>query len=182
MNGVEFSTIDEAQFITNNEDKFSILNQIHSCNRISNEKFEFMLEYDGGRYIVWKQTNSPLDEEEDLSCSTKGQCFVEGFEHIRSNMNDDAFGGLAKKKRLSNGCIPTLIAGTLFNNQWFYVIGMTSQCYTGWDHSTIPASYGKTTLAVSLWMRVPFLRICSCRKRDCSSLTNNVFLLLASVS
>ena len=180
INGVQFDTIDEARFIVNNEDKYSILNKIKNSERIENGKFVFMIEFDGAQYTMWKQTNSPLNEEENESCTTQGACFVKGFELIKSNINDNSFGGLAVKKRQYSGCFPSLIAGTIFSERWYYSIGMTSTCNGHWTHTTLPAQLDKSTYATTLWMKVPFINHFSCRTKRSSRLI--IYTLIAIVS
>ena len=179
VNGVKFSSLEEVKYITNNTDKYSVLSTLNTRDRIYNNKYEFMIEFDNDRYTIWQQTNSPLDEEENETCTES--CTASGFKRIRSNIDDPKFGGLLRIKRTYDGYYPCLIKGTLFNEEWYYTIGMNDFCYCGWNHTYIPAQYKYKTSTTKLWLRVPLAFTCSLNKSSKSTLISFMILICIKI-
>lgn len=148
VNRVQFKSVEEAKYIVDNPDKFSILSSIDDRNKYDGQ-FEFLIEFDGGsKYVRWKQNINPLDESES------GKTQASGFKLISSNYNDPYFKGLARTPYI-DGCIPSLLNGN-FEDRWFYCIGLVETCSgSGWDHSKLPGSTDSNANTVSLWMRIP---------------------------
>ena len=148
--------------------KYSILNKNNPkmktrTNATTNKerKYEFILEYPNNNYIQWRQTNSPIHEEE-----IQGKMEATGFEIIHKIEASAAFGGLVKTKIESHEIyINSLLNGQPGSYLWGYAIGMYKETEPEYLNLDIP-SYSSRTKLVSLWIKMNLLAkswICTCR-------------------
>ena len=140
----------EAEARTANEKyKFSILDEIKDDERFRIDgKFEFLLQFsDIKGFNRWKQTNFPLNEENNNNIGDK----VEGYENISISWTENRWGGLAKTVLKNGACVPCLLDGTIKHPNYFYTIGNYG-CNGGYLTSS-PANNDDTN-EVALWIRV----------------------------
>ena len=155
-NHVEFDNKEEALFVVDQKDKFSILSQINQRDKVFHNSYEFLLEYEQSKYYIrWRQDENPLEINENDQKSNQ----VAGLTNISSNIDHSIFGGLALTQR--DPCIPSLLSGNLNSVDWFFAIGMYKDCNGGWNHETIPGpSPSMKTKQTDLWIRIKHILTC----------------------
>ena len=152
-NDIIFTSSDEARNC-NNEEKFSILNEIDNRMRIDNA-YEFLLEYPKdypGQYNRWTQNWNPLES------NTRNE---EGFHFIHLGWENYLFEGLALSCTSTSSCCTTLLDGTS-DETWWYSIGMCSFCDTNYGLKKPPGPNSQAANEIVLWLRIRKNCKCSC--------------------
>ena len=119
--------------------KYSILGNLTNQFQI-NHNYQFLLDYPNFSPIIWKQTNTPSNENIDGSNTS-----VSGFKPIAVDSN--AFTGLSLA---SSSC---LYDGTSQTGRWHYCIGIRASSYD--PPNIIPGPYGQFVSKVALWVKFP---------------------------
>ena len=177
-NHVEFNSKEEALFVTDQKDKFSILSQINKRDKVFHNSYEFLLEYEWSKYYIrWRQDDNPIEIYENDQNSNQ----VAGLTNISSNIEHPIFGGLALTQRDTYD--PSLLNGDIKSNNWHFAIGMYKDCYGEWNHDTIPSPPSMTIKQTDLWIRIK--HVLTCQKhlqiRKCSAqLIIYVFIFIKS--
>ena len=139
-----FDDLEEAKH-TNSQYKFSILDEIDESYKIGG-KYEFLLNYTvENSSNWWRQNNFPLYEN-----ITNNESYVEGYEPIMISWNESWWGGMQRTPfHEKYGCTPCLIDGALFEDKWYYAIGIVKGCS---NYTYIPAyeEQNQTTLYIRL--------------------------------
>ena len=161
-NKVEFDNENDAKFVIDQKDKFSILSEINKRDKIF-DCYEFLLEYEWSRYFIrWSQSDNPLTVKEFSFTEKK----VTGLNIISRNFNDSSFGGLALTER--EPCAPSLLNGNIKDGTWHYAIGMYKDCSGDWTHDKLAGPQTVATVQTDLWIRVnPIIT------HHCNNLSNN---------
>ena len=134
-----------------NESKYSVLSHLTNYYR-TNSKFQFLLEYAGYPYLIWRQTKNPLEE---TTVDGTGN-FVSGFQPIHVPFQN--FTGLAVSTD------ETFLDGTSQKSTWFYSIGIL---YPSYDTS-LPGpidTKNHFVKTVALWVRFPVQNRLTCTMR-----------------
>jgi hypothetical protein len=139
---VFFTSKEEAKFIIT-EKKYSLLSKINPTMKI-NGKYEFLLEYPTGFSNQWRQSNSPLDEKEDLA---NGPYNVTGYEDVNVTMKEHFWGGLVVSTRPH-----TLLDGSVGYKDWFYSVGLVNP--NDWAYSGHIPSNDLGVDSLYLWIKV----------------------------
>lgn len=154
-----FKDNNEALHITDNEYKYSILDELDNYKG-SDGKLEFLLEYPTDhpeKYNRWKQTNNPINETQDASGSN-----VDGYDPIHIDWSND-FNGLALSDSYSPDVTFLEASNTKNSNNisyWYYTIGRygyTPSNITSWQNK-MPGphigSVGNTVTEVVLYVKI----------------------------
>ena len=173
-NKVEFFKNEEEALNCHMQDKYSILGYINSLGDTYKigEKFEFLYETDKGKkYLRWKQTNFPLNEDE----SKVSDKVVAGFVNI--SCPSPVFTGLAKVTMATtyqgSTFIPALLDGEVRSNYWHFSIA--SYGVHSMFPNTIPTIPGSLMKDVALWLRV--LKTGDMCETQCNKRKSNVLTL-----
>ena len=173
--GGGFNSFEEASFV-NETNKFSILSFIDSKYKIKG-KYEFLLKYpDSKGYNRWRQSLFPLNEYDsnDKTCA-------KGYRSIHIDWNQNNWCGLMRSmNRTDIKCIPSLLDGTIGNDNWFYSIGTMNNCSINYKDN-IPGPAGCMS-EVILYIRNPNFNTCNniVYKRSSFGITAMILLLTIS--
>ena len=176
-NNVEFFEDEEEALSCNKQDKYSILGYINSTGDTYKigDKFEFLLESKNyAKYFRWKQTNFPLNEDENQPSSKT----VAGFVNI--SCQDYRFTGLAKvtipTTYESKTFIPSLLDGQINADFWLFCIASYGRhpMYP----NTIPALPDSARKDESLWLRITKIGYLFATKCEPRQKANHVLLLI----
>ena len=171
-NGKQFSKIDDALYIINDSDRFSILSEVTNRDKFG-ESFYFMLEFNSSElFIIWKQNDNPLEiNESQLETS-----YVPGFLILENNTKTTGFGGLARTNRTP--CIPSLLSSNINSIHWFYAIGVVENCEGGYSHTNRLPGPNAAVYQTSLWIKVQYFTCLPRRKHH--DLLYSLILFLGS--
>ena len=154
-----FDNIEDA-LLCNEEDRYSILSELNESLKLSNNKYEFILEYpEINLYNRWRQTNNPIDEYE-----ATGKATVDGFYSIHLGAYKSNWGGLAR----SNGTDRALLNGTpdtIGNNDWWFAVGVKTGAFYYKNTIIMPAHNVGVTI-LYLWVRVPIKIGMTCKVKN----------------
>ena len=136
-NGKYFADAEEAQLITDDNDKYSVLQNIANYKNTNN--FEFLLQYPGvsdTQYNRWTQTANPI---------TTNSGTAVGYTAVGTpSWTTGAFAGISKSYAPSK----TFLDGSPLDNTWYYAIGSYGAYYDGMPGPATIAGY------VNLWSRI----------------------------
>ena len=172
---VGFDEVNDA-LSCNEENKYSILNEINSSLKQRNNIYEFILEYPKLKtYNRWLQSNNPIDETEE-----EGKLFVEGFHPIHTGAKSSFWGGLSKTTNCTGSCFSLLNGspGNTGNDNWLFGIGQLNGAY--WYYGSkicknIPSN-GPPVNIVYLWIKLPQNRKITMCKHSTSHIRVDIFI------
>lgn len=133
---------------------YSILDEIDLLRTAGESKYVFKLVYpETGQTNIWKQSYKPQDENVPDGNGTKD---VTGFEAIRTDMDNNYWGGLA----LSTSS-RTFIDGSINHNNWWYAIGSYIAHPSGSTAAgdTIPGGNSTNVTKVELWLATDLTKV-----------------------